>query len=121
MIESRPNSVIRGPRGGKIYLCDDWPSAFAMAREGRKPIVACVGSQTGKGFPSGRFEMSKHSPTEGQSYLGRCVNDAEEAAEIIIRLKAQGIPFEEILQSIRDKASAAIAKDKDVNQNTDMH
>ena len=42
-----------------------------------------------------------------ESYLGRCARDHKEAEAIIARLESQGVPFQKILDSIREKAKSA--------------
>ena len=84
-------------------ICYEWPQAFDAAREARRPIIAQVGHEIGKCFPSGRFELKR----KVQSYFGRCLADSAETQEIIERLKAQGVPFDEILSQLRAAASAA--------------
>jgi hypothetical protein len=40
----------------KVYECYEWAEAFSLCREAGRPIVAKVGNEIGKCFPSGRFE-----------------------------------------------------------------
>jgi hypothetical protein len=50
----------------EVIECFDWPEAFDICRERQRPIVAKVGNEIGKCFPSGRFEFKAFQATKAE-------------------------------------------------------
>jgi hypothetical protein len=51
MNENTKNGTVANP-----VVCHEWPAAFDICRERNRPIVARVGDEVGRCFPSGKFE-----------------------------------------------------------------